>query len=645
MNPRLLPILIRRATTLQNLLAETPINSPSSKAIRLVHLLNLGPGTAATAAVGRTTAWHVLVHARGTRAALVHLGDDGVADSLELLHLVLELLRLGELVPVEPLDCVLDAVLDPLLVLGGQLGRDLFVLDGVAHVVCVVLQRVARLHLALHLLVLGLVLLGLLHHLLDLLLAEPSLVVGDGDLVLLPGGLVLRRHVQDAVGVDVEGDVDLRHASGSRRDARELELAQQVVILGPRPLALVHLDQHARLVVRVGGEHLLLLGRDGGVPRDERRHHAAGSLQPQRQRRDVEQKQVLHLLVALAAEDGGLHGGAVRHGLVRVDALAELLAVEEVLEELLHFGDPGGPAHQHDVLDRRLVQLGVAEALLHGLHALPEQVHVQLLEPGPGDGRVKVDPLVQRIDLDGGLRGGGERPLGPLTRRPQPPERPRVATDILLVLPLELLHEVVHQPVVEVLASQVGVTGRGLDLKDALLDGEDGHIEGTATKIKYEHVLLARAGGLLVEPVGDGSSGGLIDDAHDVEPGDEAGVLGGLPLGVVEVGRHGDDRVLDGGAQEGLRDLLHLGQHHGGDLLRRELLLLALVGHHDHGLVSGARDHLERPHLHVRLHGRVRVAPPDQTLRICIAKKTVWLGTDYSCIIAKTFFLCYTELN
>ena len=39
------------------------------------------------------------------------------------------------------------------------------------------------------------------------------LVVGDGDLVLLASALVASRHVQDAVGVDVEGDLDLRNTT------------------------------------------------------------------------------------------------------------------------------------------------------------------------------------------------------------------------------------------------------------------------------------------------------------------------------------------------------------------------------------------------------------------------------------------------
>jgi len=60
--------------------------------------------------------------------------------------------------------------------------------------------------------------------------------------------------------------------------------------------------------------------------------------------------------------------------------LAQLLAVEEVLEQGLHLGDPSGAPHQDHLVHLPLVHLGVLQALLHGIHARAEEVQVQLLE-------------------------------------------------------------------------------------------------------------------------------------------------------------------------------------------------------------------------------------------------------------------------
>ena len=132
---------------------------------------------------------------------------------------------------------------------------------------------------------------------------------------------------------------------------------------------------------------------------------------------------------------------------------------------------------------------------------------------------------------------------------------------VLLVLALELVDEVVDETVVEVLTTQVSVTSSGLDLEDTLLNGQEGDIESTTTKIEDEDVALTL--GLLVETVGDGSSSGLVDDTEDVETSNETSVLGGLTLRVVEVGGDSDDSVVDGATEVGLGSLPHLGQDHG----------------------------------------------------------------------------------
>src|SRR3546814_10622928 len=58
--------------------------------------------------------------------------------------------------------------------------------------------------------------LGIFHHAFDFIVAQAGVGL-DGDFVFLAGALVLGRYVQNTVGVDIEGDFDLRseeHTSG-----------------------------------------------------------------------------------------------------------------------------------------------------------------------------------------------------------------------------------------------------------------------------------------------------------------------------------------------------------------------------------------------------------------------------------------------
>ena len=70
--------------------------------------------------------------------------------------------------------------------------------------------------------------LGVRDHPLDLVAREARAAL-DADLLLVAGAEVLRRHVDDPVRVDVERDLDLRHAARGRRDPDELELPERLV--------------------------------------------------------------------------------------------------------------------------------------------------------------------------------------------------------------------------------------------------------------------------------------------------------------------------------------------------------------------------------------------------------------------------------
>ncbi|MCG3775325.1 MAG: hypothetical protein JW395_2157 [Nitrospira sp.] len=69
----------------------------------------------------------------------------------------------------------------------------------------------------------------------------------------------------------------------------------------------------------------------------------------------------------------------------------------------------------------------------------------------------------------------------------------------------------------------------GLDLEDAAINGQECDIECAAAKVKDEDVPLLPFLDL-VQPVRNGGSGGLIDDAQNIESGNGASILGGLTL-------------------------------------------------------------------------------------------------------------------
>src|SRR5699024_710003 len=169
----------------------------------------------------------------------------------------------------------------------------------------------------------------------------------------------------------------------------------------------------------------------------------------------------------------------------------------------------------------------------------------ELIELRAGQGDVQVLGAggvggdIGQVDVGGGH--AGELNLGLLSGLLETLHGDLVAAQVDALALLELGNQVLDDALIEVVAAQMGVAGRGQNLDDAVADVQDGHIEGAAAQV-IDHDLLL---GFLVHAVGESRGGGLVDDTLDLQTGDLAGVLGGLTLGVVEVGRYGDDSVVD----------------------------------------------------------------------------------------------------
>jgi hypothetical protein len=381
----------------------------------------------------RGTTGHTAGHATlGTARLLVECGHDRVSNSLQLLLLRLVLLLGGGGVRVNPLNGLVDLGGQLLLVLSGELVSNLGVGDGVLERVGVGLEAVLGSDTGSLSLILLLVLLGLREHALDLLLGETTLVVGDDNLVGLAGTLLKGRDVHDTVGIDIEGDLNLGDTTRGRGDTSKLELAEKVVVLGAGTLTLEDLDQDTRLVVGEGREGLGLLGGDGGVALDEGGHDTTSGLDTERQRCDVEKKDLVGGLGrSVTGKNGGLDGSTVGNSLIGVDGLVGLLTTEEVGDHLLDLGNTGRTTDEDDLVDGRLVDLGVTESALDGLHGATEQVLAELLESGASERGVEVDTLEERVDLERGLSRRRESTLGTLASSSQTAQSTGVGGKIL----------------------------------------------------------------------------------------------------------------------------------------------------------------------------------------------------------------------
>ena len=343
-----------------------------------------------------------------------------------------------------------------------------------------------------------------------------------------------------------------------------MELAECPVVPRLRAFALQHMDLDARLAVGGRREHLALLGWDGGVAGEQCRHHATQRLDAERQRRNVQEQQILHF----PGQHAGLDGCANRHHLVRIDTLVRLLA-EQLLHDLLHLRHARGTADEHHLVDLPRLDPGVGQRLLHRSHGAPQEIVNELLELCAGELSLEVlgARLIGRDErqVDVGLDNRRQLHLRLLGGLLQALESHPILAQIDPLLALELTHDPIDDALVQVVAAKVRVAVGRFHLDHALAHFQNRDVERAAAEVEHGNRLVP----LLVEPVGQRGRRRFVDDAHDLEPGDLPGILGRLPLRVVEVRRHGDDRLCDRLSEVFLRRLLQLLEHHGGNLRGR----------------------------------------------------------------------------
>src|SRR3989344_3558660 len=136
--------------------------------------------------------------------------------------------------------------------------------------------------------------------------------------------------------------------------------------------------------------------------------------------------------------------------------------------------------------------------------------------------------------------------------------RERVIAYINAGFLFELIRNPIHYLLVEVFPAQVRVAVGRAHFNDIVPYLEDRYIECAAAEVEHGYLLVL----FLIESVRKSGRCRFVDDALHVESRDLSGVFGGLPLGVIEIRRNGDDRLRYLLAEFRLRIRLQLLEYH-----------------------------------------------------------------------------------
>ena len=160
------------------------------------------------------------------------------------------------------------------------------------------------------------------------------------------------------------------------------------------------------------------------------------------------------------------------------------------------------------------VQAGILQGGLKRVAAALEQVFGHLLELGAAQFQLQVLRAagiggdVRQVDLR--LHHGGKLDLGLLGGFAQALQGLAVLAQVDALLLLELIGSPVHDTLVPVVAAQVRVAVGGLDLDHAFAHFQHGDVERAAAQVEDQDGFVL----LLIQAVGQGRGGRLVDDAH-----------------------------------------------------------------------------------------------------------------------------------
>ena len=103
-----------------------------------------------------------------------------------------------------------------------------------------------------------------------------------------------------------------------------------------------------------------------------------------------------------------------------------------------------------------------------------------------------------------------------------------------------LLQQPTSDQVIHIITTKRGITAGGQHFKHAFFQAQYGNIKRATTEIVHGYHALTT----LVQAVGHCCCRGLIQQAIDFQAGEPGGIFGGLTLGIIKVGRHGNNGTV-----------------------------------------------------------------------------------------------------
>ena len=330
------------------------------------------------------------------------------------------------------------------------------------------------------------------------------------------------------------------------------------------------MDIHRPLVGGCRGENPGIPGRKGTVALNETGGHTSHRLNGQTQRRHIQKEQVLVRTCrhkAVAFQRTSKNSRSLGHTFVRIDISGGLLTCQRP-HFLLDSRDPGRASHKKHSSKLRRGDARVAEGTVHRLGGALNEIPYEILELPSCKGQIHMQylsPVLSQIrQHDMGALRCGQLLLGLLSRLPHPLHGSEVPGEIRSIFLFKTAYQPLGDPLVKIIPAQVIVPCGGQNFNDSLPNLDDGNIKGASAQIVHHNLL----GFPVVQPVRQGCACRLVDDTLYVKARNPPCILGGLPLDVVKVGRHCDDRLCHRRPQEILRVFLKLHQYHGADGLR-----------------------------------------------------------------------------